>query len=85
MERAKRADRFPSMAYPRIHNSGLSPQEIAAASASFEDICQVLRLSPTEDSLRDMVADAVVDCVKRGVVDPREILPCVERELTRGR
>jgi hypothetical protein len=72
------------MAYPRIHNSGLSPQEIAAASASFEDICRMLQLSPREDSLRDLVADAVIDCVKRGVVDPHEILPCVEHALTHG-
>jgi hypothetical protein len=73
------------MVYPRIQNSGLAPQEIAAATAAFDEICQLLRLSSTEDALRDIVADSVLGCVRNGITDPHEILPCVERELTRAR
>jgi hypothetical protein len=70
------------MVYPRIQNSGLAPPEIAAASAAFDEICRILLLSPTEDALRDIVADSVLSCVKNGITDPQQILPCVERELT---
>jgi hypothetical protein len=70
--------------YPRIQNCGLPNEEAVAASAAFEEICRMLQLSPTEDALRDTVADMVIDCVKKGMLDRHEMLTCVERELTRG-
>ena len=85
MELGKPTDCFVSMLYPRIQNSGLLPDKIAVASLAFEEICRMLQVSPTADPLRDIVADAVVDCVKRGVTDPHEMLSCVEQELTRPR
>jgi uncharacterized membrane-anchored protein len=72
-------------AYPRIENSGLPPDKIAAVSTAFEEMCRMLQLSPTEDPLRDIVADVVIDCFKRGMTDPREMLSCAQYELTRGR
>ena len=73
------------MVYPRIQNTGLPPDEIATISEAFEEICRMLQLSPTEDALRDIVADVVIDCAKRGTDDRREMLTCAEEALTRSR
>lgn len=69
------------MVYPRIQNSGLPPHRVAALSAAFEEICRLLGLSPTEDALRDIVADIVIECADRGVVDPQEIMKCAREAL----
>jgi hypothetical protein len=68
--------------YPRIQNSGLPPEQLAAVSAAFDEICRLLRLSPTEDALRDLVADVVIDCAKRSVSDLDEMLRCTKEALT---
>ena len=73
------------MIYPRIQNSGLPPDEIAAVAAAFEEICDMLQLSAREDALRDVVADVVIDCAKRGIEDRHEMLICAEQALTQSR
>ena len=69
------------MVYPRIQHSGLPPDKIVAASAAFDEICRMLQLSNTEDALRDIVADTVIDCVNKGIEEQYEMLMCVERAL----
>ena len=73
------------MVYPRIQNCGLPPHEIAAISAAFEEVCRMLQLSPTEDALRDIVADVVIDCAKRGNDNLQEMLTCAEEAIARAR
>jgi hypothetical protein len=69
------------MVYPRIQICGLPPDEIAAVSVAFEEVCRLLHLSPREDALRDVVADVAIDCAKRGRLDPQEILLCAKEAL----
>jgi hypothetical protein len=73
------------MVYPRIQESGLPPDEISAVSDVFEEVCRLLRLSPREDALRDVVADVVIKCAKSGMRDPQDVLACAEEALLRAR
>jgi hypothetical protein len=69
------------MVYPRISKCGLPPPEIAQISAAFEEVCRILRLTAREDALCDIVADIVIDCIKRGIQEPKEIVNCAEEAL----
>lgn len=69
------------MVYSRIQQSGLPPEQIAAVSEAFEDICRRLNLSPRQDALRDIVAEVVLHCAQDGVSDPEQMLKCAEEAL----
>lgn len=73
------------MVYPRIQNSGLPLHKIAVISVAFEEVCRMLQLSPVQDTLRDIVADVVIDCANRGIDDPKEMLNCAEEALRLAR
>ena len=73
------------MAYPRIQNCGLPPDEIQAVSEVFEEVCRLLQLSPREDALRDVVADVVIRCAESGIRDAQEVRWCAEEALLRAR
>ena len=66
----------------RVFNSGdLEPERLPVLASVFEELCQSLGLSPTEDGLRDIVAEAVVRCAKKGITDPEEVRKCAEAAL----
>ena len=70
--------------YRLFNNSGLQSDRATVMAAVFEDLCQALGLSPIEDRLRDIVAEAVIECAQKGVTDPDEVRKCAEAALHRA-
>jgi hypothetical protein len=50
-------------------------------SAAFEDVCHELGLSMRQGPLSDMIANAIVDCVKNGIRDPVSLRKCAHDAL----
>ena len=70
--------------YRALSSSGLHPDRLAVLATVFEDLCQALGLAPTEDSLRDIVAEAVLQCAHKGITDPDEVRKCAEAALRKA-
>jgi hypothetical protein len=70
--------------YRLFNSSGLQSDRVTVIAAVFDDLCQALGLSPIEDSLRDIVAEAVIECAQKGVTDPDEVRKCAEAALSKA-
>jgi hypothetical protein len=68
--------------YRLLQNSPFEPEHIAVMTAAFEDVCRDLRLSSErEDSLRDIVAKAILGCAQAGERDLIRLRECTHAAL----
>jgi hypothetical protein len=51
---------------------------------AFEAVCLTLKLPKQEDSLRDFVAQSVIECAQGGERDPERLCKMVLSELQRN-
>jgi len=52
--------------YRLLRDSAFEPDPIAVMAAAFEDVCRDFRLAERNDSLRDIVAKAIIECAQTG-------------------
>ena len=71
------------MVYRLFKHKEFEPEAMRDMAAVFEDICQELGLAQTDDALRDLVAEAVIKCVRDGERDVERIKACARSALRR--
>jgi hypothetical protein len=54
------------MSYHLFEAANLPPATVAIMVSVFDEVCEHLRLSPVQDHMRDIVAQSILDCVRRG-------------------
>ena len=78
-EATKRSAALPI--YRLLQNTAFEPQHVAVMTAAFEAACADLGLAERDDSLRDMVARAIIKCAQTGEFDPVRLRECAEKTL----
>lgn len=71
--------------YPLFLKSSLDEEHIAIMSHVLEELSREFGLAKTEDGLRNIVAEAILCCVQRGLRDPEEIRRCAHGIIKSGR
>jgi hypothetical protein len=56
-------------------------EHIDLMSLVFERVSLELGLGVREDQIRDLVAQAIIDCAKKGIRDPEEMRRCAHDSL----
>jgi hypothetical protein len=59
-------------------------EQIDLMSAVFERVSHELRLSERPDAMRDLVANAILECARQGIFNPFEMRKCVHEVLQLG-
>ena len=67
--------------YPLFRHLPFDPEHVDLMSSVFERISLELRLAAREDQIRDIVAQAIIDCAQRGIRDPEEMRRCAHEVL----
>jgi hypothetical protein len=57
------------------------PEHVDLMSLVFERVSLELGLGVREDQIRDLVAQAIIDCAKKGIRDPEEMRRCAHDSL----
>ena len=70
--------------YPLFLNSSLDPEHIAIMSSVLEELSREFGLAKTEDGLRNIVAEAILHCARRGLRDPEQIRHCAQQIIKPG-
>jgi hypothetical protein len=65
--------------YRLLQNTTFEPDQIAAMTAAFEEVCRELGLAQREDALRDLVAKAIIDCGHKGDFEPIRLRECAAK------
>jgi hypothetical protein len=58
--------RLAGMTYHLFEREKVSPQTLVKMTSVFEEVCAELGLKAVQDRLRDIVAERIVNCVRRG-------------------
>jgi hypothetical protein len=67
--------------YPLFRHLPFDPEHVDLMSSVFEQVSLDLRLAEREDQIRDIVAQAIIDCAQRGIRDPAEMRRCAHEVL----
>ena len=67
---------FLRMSYHLFETANVPPATLAIMVSVFDEVCEQLRLSPVQDRLRDIVAQSILDCVRKGRIDQDELRAC---------
>ena len=67
---------FLRMSYHLFETANVPPSTLAIMVSVFDEVCEQLRLSPVQDRLRDIVAQRILDCVRKGRIDQDELRAC---------
>jgi hypothetical protein len=67
--------------YRLLRNSAFEPHHIEVMTAAFEAVCRDLQLAQREDALRDLVAQAIIECAQTGEFDPIKLRKCASDAL----
>jgi hypothetical protein len=72
---------MPTSIYPLFRHLPFDPEHVDLMSSVFEQVSLELGLAQREDRLRDIVAQAIIDCAHRGIRDPEEMRRCAHQVL----
>ena len=67
--------------YPLFRHLPFDPEHVDLMSSVFAQVSLELQLADREDPIRDIVAQAIVDCAQRGIRDPEEMRRCAHQIL----
>ena len=67
------------MSYCLSETAKVPPATLAIMLSVRGEACEQLRLSPVQDPLRDIVAQRILDCVRKGRIDQDELRACALR------
>jgi hypothetical protein len=67
--------------YHLFQDSPFDAEYIKLMSSAFEDVSRQLGLGRREDAIRDIVANAILECAHRGIRDPIELRKCARDVL----
>ena len=67
--------------YRLLRDAVFEPQQVAVMTTAFEAVCAELGLAEREDSLRDIVAKAIIKCAQTGEFDPVRLQECARKAL----
>jgi hypothetical protein len=71
----------PTPIYPLFRHLPFDPEHLDMMSSAFEQVSLELGLAMRTDKLRDIVAEAIIQCAQRGIRDPAEIRRCAREAL----
>jgi hypothetical protein len=69
------------MVYRIFRRKEFEPEALRDMAAVFDDVCRELGLAETDDALRDLVAETVINCVQGGERDVQRIKECCRSAL----
>lgn len=69
------------MVYRILRRTEFEPAALQAMANAFEEVCRELGIAPTEDPIRDFIAEIIVKCVQDGERDERRIKACAREAL----
>jgi hypothetical protein len=72
---------FLDMVHPLLAASEFRGPALTALNATFERVCDELKLNPRPDPFTDLVAEVVLQCMRDGKTDPTHILKCARQSL----
>jgi hypothetical protein len=62
--------------YHLFQNAPFDQEKIDLMSGVFEQVSRELGLSQRTDAMRDLVANAIIECAQKGIFDPFEMRKC---------
>jgi hypothetical protein len=68
--------------YRLFHGLPFDVEHVDLMSLVFERVSLELGLGAREDQIRDLVAQAIIDCAHKGIRDPEEMRRCAHDTLT---
>jgi hypothetical protein len=71
------------MVYRILKRKEFEPEVLRQMASVFEGICRELGHAQTNESLRDLVAGAIIKCVQDGERDPERIRVCARAIIWR--
>ena len=69
--------------YRLLQRSAFEPEHVAVMVDAFEDVCLTLGLAQRDDPLRDLVAQAIIECAQTGVRDRIKLIDCAHQAIGR--
>jgi hypothetical protein len=67
--------------YRLFRDLPFDPEHMDLISSVFERVSLELGLGSREDQIRDLVAQAIIDCAHKGIRDPEEMRRCAHQTL----
>jgi hypothetical protein len=67
--------------YRLFRHVPFDPEHVDLMSSVFEQVSLELGLGDREDAIRDLVAQAVLECAQRGIRHPEEMRRCTHEAL----
>ena len=67
--------------YHLLENSEFDREHIVVMTLAFEDICRELGLAERRDGIRDIVAQAIINCAGKGERDVIRLKQCAHAAL----
>jgi hypothetical protein len=64
------------MVYRVFKRKQFDPDALRDMARVFDDVCRELGLAETDDAIRDIVAETVINCVQGGERDVQRIKEC---------
>jgi hypothetical protein len=67
--------------YRLFRDLSFDPDHVDLMASVFERVSLELGLGSREDQIRDLVAQAIIDCARKGIRDPEEMRRCAHTIL----
>ena len=67
--------------YRLLQNVAFDPEHVAVLTSVFEDVCDDLHLAKRDDPLRDIVAKAIIECARKGELEPIRLRECAHEAI----